>query len=394
MKILLLGSASYKSSLTHFRLVAIGRQLSKLGWNVTMVVPSADKYNNFTPETHPVVEGVTVVQPWQPASKQMILNLVPYLFTALWAVIKRRSDIVYLYKPTPITIIGLVPKLIFRTPVIVDLDDLGSDVMKLEGQPTIMVNLVAWCERLAIRYASAVVVASSYLEGRVTKYYPRKPVLVLSNGVNPEEYPLLPKAKPRPALYYFGALNRLSIIQPLINALPEVIAKVPNVQVYILGGGAALEEAKAMADELGLMDHLVFSGWVDMQGFRKYIQFADIATCVQPDIPTVRAASNIKVFQYMALGTVPVVSDVGDLAAYVDAGSAQAVGEAVKPDDPRALAATLIRLLADTKHRNTMAINAHKRAESLYSWSHLVETALQPFLSTLVTPKERGKERA
>src|SRR5260221_10354681 len=122
MKIVMLASGSYKSNLTYSRMTGLGQHLARSGCLVTLIAPSADKYNNFTPDKHPHLDDMEVVQPWQPATRRMIVNLLPYLFTALWALIRARPQVIYLYKPTPITIIGLVPKLLFGTPVILDQD--------------------------------------------------------------------------------------------------------------------------------------------------------------------------------------------------------------------------------------------------------------------------------
>jgi glycosyltransferase involved in cell wall biosynthesis len=379
MRLLMIGSASYKSSLTYFRLVTLARHLSRTGLDVSLIAPSADKYNNFIPEPNATIPGVELIQPWQPVTRNMIVNLLPYLLTASMAVLRKRRDLIYIYKPTPITIVGLMPKLLFGTPIIVDLDDLGSEVMRLEGQSGILVSLVAWCERLTLRHATAVVVASTYLEKLVRAQYPHKPILLLSNGVELDEYSMPAVSQPRPAMYYFGALNRLSLIEPFLRVLPEVLAAVPDAQVYILGGGTELDATKKLVAQLGIQDHVQFSGWIDKQAIQQYAQFADIALCVQPDIPTVRAASNLKVFQYMALGSVSVVSDVGDLASYVDAGRSDAAGMSVSAGDDAQLTKTLIYLLTHDKVRSHMATSARRRAETTYAWSTLV-IKLQPFL--------------
>ncbi|HXR49957.1 MAG TPA: glycosyltransferase, partial [Verrucomicrobiae bacterium] len=320
MKIVMLGSGSYKSSLTYFRLVALGQQLGRLGWGVSLIVPAADKYNDFTPDWQATLEHVELVQPWQPATRRPLLNLLPYLISASLALLRRPAQLVYIYKPTPITIIGLLPRLLRRTPVILDLDDLGSMVMREEGRSGLSVRLVAACERLALRYATAVVVASRYLAQQVHDRYPDKPVLRLSNGVDPDEF-VAPdrQSKPRPAIYYFGALNRLSLIKPLLVALPQTIQAVPETQVTIFGGGQALDEAKALVRKLGLEKSVTFTGRVKPEVVQQAVTFGDIAVCIQPDIPTVQAASNVKVFQYMALASVPVVSEVGDLKQYIEA---------------------------------------------------------------------------
>jgi len=298
--------------------------------------------------------------------------------------LRRRAQLIYLYKPTPVTIIGLLPKLLFRTPVVVDIDDLGSQVMRLEGQSRLQAWLVSTCERLAIRYASAVVVTSTYLEALVRRQYPDKPVLLLSNGVDPTIFAQVKKSPPRPAIYYFGALNRLSLIETFLRALPATLKAVPTTTVTILGGGSALAAIKHLSQELGLSDHIAFTGWIGPEQVKNYIQYADIAICTQPDIPTVRAASNLKVFQYMALGTVPVVSDVGDLKRYVSGN--EAVGIAVEADDSERLAKALITLLNDPQGRAKMAGLARQQAETVYSWS-FIASQLNDFLRLQAQPQ-------
>ncbi|HEU4966141.1 MAG TPA: glycosyltransferase [Candidatus Saccharimonadales bacterium] len=385
MKLTMLGSGSYKSSLTHFRLVTLGQQLGKMGWDVSVLVPSADKYNNFTPDKRAKLAHVELVQPWQPATKNIIINLLPYLLTATWALLRRRPQMVYLYKPTPITIIGLVPKLLFRTPVVVDIDDLGSEVMRLEGQSPLMVKLVAGCERLALKCASAVVVASTYLEARVRADYPNKPVYLMSNWVDPADYPEPQTSTPRPMLYYFGALNRLALIESFLRALPDVFAEVPNARAQILGGGTALAEATALAEELGIADRVTFSGWIGKNDIHTYVRYGDIALCTQPDTPTVRAASNLKVFQYMAMASVPVVSNVGDLPQYINASEPKAaVGVVVPSDDVPALTEELVRLLQYPAKRLEMAAAARKRAVAVYALP-VMAIKLQAFLQSVAS---------
>lgn len=371
MKLLLLGSGSYKSSLTYFRLVSLGKHLAQLGWRVSLVVPSADKYNDYKPDRNARIPGVKLVQPWQPATHRMFVNLLPYLFTATLSVLRERPQLVYLYKPTPITIIGLVPHLLFGTPLILDLDDLGSEVMKLEGRSRFEVGLVSFCEHLALRHATAVVVASTYLRGIVAKRYPQKPILILSNGVEPEDYRVHSNAHLRPYLYYFGAVNRLSLIETFLRSLPTVFLKVPKATACILGGGGALNEAKRLAEELGIASRVTFTGWIDMNAIREYVRFGDIALCVQPDTPTVRAASNLKVFQYMALGSVPVVSDVGDLGSYIRGDGHHLAGVSVPAGDTDGLAQALIHLLQHDSVRANMATAGQAAAETTYSWSVL-----------------------
>ncbi len=372
MKLLMLGSGSYKSGLTYFRLIPLAKELATLGYDIHIVVPSADKYNNYTPDKKARIKGVTIVQPWQFLTKNALVNLMPYLASATIACLRIKPQLIYLFKPTPATIIGLIPKLVFRVPLVLDLDDLGSEVMRLQNQPAFQVKLVSICERIALRFADVVVVASTYLKELVKEQYPDKPVLVLSNGVDPQDYKSAKNMKVWDGIYYYGALNRISLIETFLRALPKVLNQAPHTRVNILGDGSALPEAKSLVAKLGIADQVVFAGWTVAEDLHKYVQAGDLAVCIQPDIPTVRACSNVKVFQYMSLCSVPVVSDVGDLGHYVKAGQGdEQIGIDVPPDDPDALARSLVKALRDKKGRAGMARQARKAATNEYAWSTL-----------------------
>ena len=377
-KLLLLSSGSYNSPLT-IRLRYLARHLAT-AWNVTVVVPSADKYNSFKPDRKLKPAFARLVQPWQPTTHSPMLNLIPYLFTALMAVLRARPDMVVIYKPTPITVLGLVPKLLFRVPVVLDLDDLGSEVMKREGQSRLACALVAWSERLCMHYANAVVVVSTALRDHVLHLHPDARVLLLPNGVEPSDYQEVVEQAPRPAIYYFGVLNQLDLVEGLLRAMPAVLGQVPEARLSIIGGGSALPGAKKLAHELGIDAAVSFPGWqTDMLAVQRYTQFADIAVCYQPDTRTVRAASIMKVYQYMAMRSALVVSDVGDLRSCVKDGQA---GVVVPPADVPALAAALVGLLRDDSRRTSLARAAGQLADTEYSWQTRAEK-LQAFMAEL-----------
>lgn len=379
-KLLMLSTGSYKGTLT-IRLRDLARHLAK-DFDVSVMSPSADKYNDFKPDYSLKPEGHKLVQPWQLATRSPIVNLIPYLFTSLFHIVKSRADVVYIYKPTPITVLGLVPRLWGRR-VVLDMDDLGSEVMKLEGQSGLNVALVAFSERIAMRFASQVVVTSSLLEAEVKARYPRKPVLVLPNGVEPSDYAETPQKPLRNGVYYFGAINRLDLIEDLLRAAADVVKEFPDAKFTIAGGGSALESAQQLVRELGIEKSVTFTGWLtNMHAVQQHTQFGDIGICYQPDGRTNRAASNMKVFQYMAMHTVPVVSNVGDLHSYVRDGKA---GVVVAPGDSTQLAEAITSLLRDTKRRTQLTQESFKLATTTHSWQQRARE-----LRAFIEQKDRG----
>jgi glycosyltransferase involved in cell wall biosynthesis len=125
---------------------------------------------------------------------------------------------------------------------------------------------------------------------------------------------------------------------------------------------------KDKASALGLDKHVEFAGWLPLEEARKKLCAGDIGYSFMPDEEPNRAASNMKVPQYMARGVVPLVSDVGDLSMTVGGGAAGYVARDVS--DVRD---TLLRALEDPE-RSAKAEAARVRAAENLNWKTLADS--------------------
>ncbi len=343
MKITFITSGSVLSNFT-YRALQLSRSLQKRGHEVSIMAPVADKYNNFKSEKVTDIDGVKIIQPFQFKTKRLEINLIPYILHAAYIMIRNKSDLIYIYKPTPISIVGLLGKLLYKTETILDMDDLGSEVMKIEGRPAYQLKLVKWCEDISAKYCDKIVTASTYLKNYFEKIFPEKPILVMSNGVNDEWFEPLVFSNFKKRIVFFGALNRKNILEPLFDVLPNVIKYHPDINILIIGDGKFLEYFKDKVLSLSLGSHVEFTGWLDVSKAKERLKAGDIGYNYMPNEITTRAASNMKVPQYMSRGVVPLVSNVGDLASYVDFGRA---GYICEPNNLKALENKIILALSD-----------------------------------------------
>jgi glycosyltransferase involved in cell wall biosynthesis len=377
----MLASGTPHSSLTH-RIVALGAQLTRAGHQVTIAAPHIDKHSHWEIDQPKSIDGVRFVYPFQFQSRSLVLNLLPYILDVCRVVLVQRPQLVYIYKPTPLTLPGLLAKVFWRTPVVTDLDDLGSEVMRIEHQPAPLWRLTAWCERTAIRFADGVVVASQLLKREVSSSYPHKPIVLLPNGVDPAQFqPINAHARRVPHVVFFGLLGRPTITKPLLEAMAQIRRnpKVHPIQLDIMGDGPYRAELEAYAQELGIAGTTTFWGWASYEQFREHVHAGDIAICVMPQERTTAACSNQKVFQYQALALALIVSRVGDLPAYVEDGKS---GMIVEPDNARELADAIAALAADATTRNLFAERSRSLAKTANSWQTRSQT-LAAFLEDL-----------
>lgn len=343
MKITIFASGTIKSNFS-YRVLQLGRSLVARGHVVSIVVPSADKYNNFKKERISSIDGVTIIQPYQFNSRRLELNLIPYILHTLYIALSRKSDLIYIYKPTPITIGGLLGKLIYGTPVVLDMDDLGSEVMRIEGHSVFQRTLVEWCEKIIARFSNRIVVVSTYLYDMYRKEFPLKPILIIPNGVDDVWFSPVNLVTSEKKIVFLGSINRKNILEPLFDVLPQIIKKYPSLKVLIMGDGTYLDYLKQKAETLGITHTIEFTGWLALDDARARLQAGDIGYNYMPDEPTIKASSNMKVPQYMARGVTPLVSRVGDLEKAIGAGEA---GYVAQTDNLRSLESTILEALSD-----------------------------------------------
>ncbi|MDB5238940.1 MAG: hypothetical protein JWO00_275 [Candidatus Parcubacteria bacterium] len=368
MRITFLASGSIRSNFS-YRILALARSLRAHGNSASIIAPSADKYNNFSPEKINEIDGVKILQPFQLKTKRLEINLIPYLFGAFKALLKEKPEVIYIYKPTPISAIGLFGKMVLGAETVVDFDDLGSEVMRIEGHPSYQRKLVEWSERICAHYADRLVVTSSLLFDLYTKKYPKKPIIIIPNGVEKDwlNKPLVVTDAAR--IVFMGSLNRKTILGPLFEVLPKVIAKYPSLKVLVIGDGTYLSYFKDLAAKDGLTNNVSFTGWLALDAARSQLHSGDIGYNYMPDEITVKAASNMKMPQYMSRGVVPFVSDVGDLSRTIGNGSA---GYICPAGDAGSLFNVLVSAIQDP-NRSDKVKNAIHLASTVLSWDTLAQ---------------------
>lgn len=363
MKIILLASGTLESSLSA-RLVNIGKEMAIRGHDVVIIAPHLDKYTKFKSVKHKHIHGMRVIHPTQLSTKYQSLNFIPYLPTAAWHLLRLKADIIHIYKPTPLTIMGILGRSLVRTKIILDMDDIGSKVLVREKSVRWKVYAVKISEELAGRFAHGIITASSYLQDYYEDRFPNKHVIWVPNGVTRLD---TGTAKHSAPIIFIGSLNDLEVITPLIKSIAE-ISRNKSLQrplLQIIGDGIMRTDLIDYVTKLGIVDTILFSkGWVEFDCLSKLVTAGSLGYCCVPESDTYKAASNQKVFNYLSMGVIPVVNNIGDLPFYVDQG---ACGYIVTDN----LTAALTAALKDDKERKTKSKVGQAYVQSNFFWSIL-----------------------
>lgn len=175
--------------------------------------------------------------------------------------------------------------------------------------------------------------AEQWVYRRVDKILTITPALtryVVSLGANPDKVGLLPlgidlqttpaltRAKSRGlwgqtgityhTMVFAGTLPLFSGLDYLISKMPEMVARIPNLRLLIVGDGVQRPELEDMIRELGLWDCVKITGMVPHEDVPKWIAGADIGVLTFPAEGATRDIFPTKVLQYMAQ-SLPVVAN-------------------------------------------------------------------------------------
>ena len=162
-----------------------------------------------------------------------------------------------------------------------------------------------------------------------------------------------PAAQAREALglpsrgFWVGTVSSLVAyegIHTLIGGVAQLRAQGHDVRAAIVGDGAARPQLERLAQDLGVSEHVIFTGRVPSNQAADWYEALDVFALPRVDSHVTRTVVPLKPMQAMALGRPLIASDLPALAEVVDGPGA---GLLVEPDSVTSLAAAIERLEQD-----------------------------------------------
>jgi glycosyltransferase involved in cell wall biosynthesis len=213
--------------------------------------------------------------------------------------------------------------------------------------------------RSGARRASAVVAVGDR-SARQTERLLRLPagsVRTIRNGVPDVPLPGPPDPRGEPVVGCLGRLDPEKGFETLVRALPHLAAK-----AVIVGDGPDRHRLERLAQELGVDDRFVVTGW--QENARRYLRSFTIFC-----LPSRSESFPLTIVEAM-LAELPVVAtDVGSVSEAVRNGE---TGFLIRPDDPQALAKALAGLLDDPALRAAMGRRARALALESFTAEQMV----------------------
>ncbi|GAC1572187.1 MAG: glycosyltransferase family 4 protein [Candidatus Dormibacteria bacterium] len=220
---------------------------------------------------------------------------------------------------------------------------------------------------------------------------------LVGEGVEPARVQVMGNASPE---YCFPPRRAIGAQAELVVGFAGGLKPWHGIGTLLEGFGMALEQGGRMRLEIlgqGPADELIDRSPLPAGSLRRLgaLAHADaLDTLVGWDVGVAPFSavpnfyfSPLKLFEYMAAGLCPVVSEVGELPDIVGQGRA---GVVVAPDDPRALADALLALDRDRSRLRELAARAGELIAARPTWTDSARAVLAVLEPALPTPARVG----
>lgn len=345
------------------------------------------------PETVPLTEGVDVVHvPVGPAEPVARDELLPYMKDFSRHLVRGwrdgwSPDVVHAH----FWMSGLAAVWAgrqCRVPVVQTYHALGTVKRRYQGAAdTSPASRIGYERALGRAVDRVIAQCRDELAELVRMGVPRTRITIIPSGVDLERFHAAGPAEPRsgrPRVLSVGRLVERKGFADLVWAM----SLVPEAECVLVGGPPAAElpadplarRLRELAASCGLGDRIRLVGGVPKQDMPRWYRSADLLACAPWYEPF-----GLTPLEAMACGVPVVASAVGGLT---DTVVHRVTGELVRPREPRALGATLRRVLADPGQRLGYAAAAADRARLCYSWRRTA-TELTRVYEAVAAPSER-----
>jgi glycosyltransferase involved in cell wall biosynthesis len=272
--------------------------------------------------------------------------------------------------------IALVLRAIDRTRFVFDHHDLCPELFesRFPDGPKLPHKALLAMERWTHRTADQVIATNdSYREIAITRSG-KSPadVTVVRTGPDPdrlkrgEEFPELRRGH-RYLAAYLGVMGPQDGVDIVVRAADVVINELgrDDIAFTVMGSGDCLEGLIALRDELGLADHVEFTGRVPDETVKRVLSTADVGLSPDPKNPLNDLSTMNKSMEYMAFELPVIAFDLRETRV-----SCSDAGVYVTPNDVYQYAQAIVALMDDEPKRAELGKLGRERVEQELAWNY------------------------
>lgn len=165
---------------------------------------------------------------------------------------------------------------------------------------------------------------------------------------------------------YAGSFSPLMGVPFLLEAFKKLVKKHGNTKLIVIGGKnvPSSDNVPQLIEKLAIKEKVTLIPPQPYELIPKYLSACDIVCSPAIDCEENRAANPIKVYEYMSMGLITVISAVGEVSNVIENGIN---GFLVKPDDEDDLERTLEHIIQNRDSMEEVGKNAREEIIKKYS---------------------------
>lgn len=177
-------------------------------------------------------------------------------------------------------------------------------------------RLADWVERYTLRHIDHVFAMVEESKQRLIHLkVPEEKITIVSNTPNVQRFQIAEPTYPGTLaglrenfkIIYIGYLTGSRGLQTVIQGMPLVLRRDPNVRLIIVGNGKSEAELRSLVKENGVEGEVIFAGWIDNQQLPAFVSSCEVGLIPHYRCGLWNHTVPNKLFDYMAAGK-PVLS--------------------------------------------------------------------------------------
>jgi glycosyltransferase involved in cell wall biosynthesis len=275
---------------------------------------------------------------------------------------------------------------LFHLRLYIEINDLLLPALLDHSSPTTLIRKVKHCQELDFQQAAGLIVPSVTMREWIVRQYDlsEDKVHMILNGTDSlptNEHDRINAKKniglpPNCfCLGFIGTIYDRYDFDSMLNATLICQKNIPQLYFAVIGDGPFLDEVKKKVTELGLAKQTVFTGYIQPDKLGKILPAADIGLSILNKKYSLRYGPVTTKLSTYAAYHLSVVTTGFSLEGYPDQ---LAHGlHLVAPEDPNALADTIIWLHDNTEKRQHKAKILHDFVSEKLTWNHVTKEILE-----------------
>jgi len=366
-----------------FRSLSILKEQIKIGWKTFHLTSSKQ---GLCTKKEEVVDGFLfyrsrALTSWE--KKIPLINqwlVIYHLKGRLQEIVKLiKPDILHAHSPALNGIAALSVGKLFGIPVVYEVRAFWEDAAVDHGtskEHGLRYKLTKALETYVVKNVDAVTTICQGLKNDlVSRGIDQKKITIIPNAVNIDKFTISARKnailekdydlRGKVTLGFIGSFYAYEGLSFLIQALPQVINKHPNVKLLLIGGGPEEESLKQQVKQLNLSDYVLFFGRIDHDTIQDYYDLIDCLVYPRLSMRLTELVTPLKPLEAMAQKKLLIASDVGGHKELIEDGK---TGFLFKSHDIDDLAKTINKLFAHIDEYEEIKNNGRCYVEKERNW--------------------------